>query len=68
MIRGTRLLAFAALLLATPAVAFGPNGEAFWIAGGYPDQKRLGHGDYEDGAARVLALTAFNADGTVTAF
>ena len=31
-----------ALLFAAPAAAFGPNGEAFWIADGYPDRKRLG--------------------------
>ncbi len=29
-------------LLAAPVAAFGPNGEAFWIADGYPGQQRLG--------------------------
>lgn len=30
--------------------------------------RRLLVGDYEDGAARLLALTGFHSDGTVTAF
>jgi dienelactone hydrolase len=42
MTRSASLVATVLVLLTLPAAAFGPNGEAFWVADGYPDQKRLG--------------------------